>query len=55
LAALKDTISMGYHVVMIGAAAFFALVVQQLNKPRPRKERPTPVSPYGRPLIEAGD
>ncbi|HKX75519.1 MAG TPA: hypothetical protein VJR05_09020 [Acidimicrobiia bacterium] len=50
-AALKDSISMGYHVVMIVAGAIFALQVQQLSKPRPRAEKPTPVSPYGRPLI----
>ncbi len=54
-AALKDVISMGYHMVMIGAVAMFALQVQQIKEPRPAKTKPTPVSPYGRPLIkEAG-
>ncbi|HUO46355.1 MAG TPA: hypothetical protein VM470_05950 [Acidimicrobiia bacterium] len=54
-AALKDAISAGYISVMIGVVAVFALQVQRLNKPRPVTEKPTPVSPYGRPLVRAGD
>ncbi len=54
-AALKDAISGGYHVVMLGAAAIFALRVQQINKPRKVAEKPVPVSPYGRPLIKGGN
>jgi hypothetical protein len=51
LAALKDMISMGYHVVMLAAAAVFGVQVQNLNKPRPAAEKPAEFSPYGRPLV----
>jgi hypothetical protein len=53
-AALKDVISGGYHAVMLGAAIVFAYQIQHLNKPRKPVEKPTPVSPYGRPLIKGG-
>jgi hypothetical protein len=54
-AALKDAISGAYHVVTLGAAAVFAVRVQQLNKPRKVADKPVPVSPYGRPLIKGGN
>ncbi|HJU51920.1 MAG TPA: hypothetical protein VJ815_06270 [Acidimicrobiia bacterium] len=54
-AALKDIISMGYHVVMLGAAAVFAYKIQDFGKPRKAPEKVTQISPYGRPLIRSGD
>jgi hypothetical protein len=54
-AALKDVISGAYHGVMLGAAALFAVRVQQLNRPRKVVDKPVPVSPYGRPLIRGGN
>jgi hypothetical protein len=53
--ALKDTISLIYNVIMMGVAALFALRIQQIGKPRPQVEKPTPVSPYGRPLVRSND
>ena len=55
LAALKDIISMGYHIVMLGAAAVFAYKIQDFGKPRKAPEPVTQFSPYGRPLIRGGD
>ncbi len=52
LAAIKDAISGAYNVGMLGAAAVFAYKVQEISKPRPKADRPTPKSPYGRPLVE---
>ncbi len=52
LAAIKDAISGTYNVVMLVAAAVFAYKVQEIGKPRPKVEKPTPKSPYGRPLVE---
>ena len=54
-AALKDTVSMGYHVVMLGAGAVFCYRLQDIGKPRPPKEKPVKTSPYGRPLVKAGE
>ena len=52
---LKDSISMGYHLVMLGAGAFFALEVQKMRKGRPAAaEKPEKKSPYGRPLVKGG-
>lgn len=52
-AALKDAISMGYHMVMLGVGAIFALEVQKIRKGRPASaEKPEPKSPYGRPLVK---
>ncbi len=49
---LKDMISMGYHIVMLGVAAVFALQVQKMREGRPPSaEKPEPRSPYGRPLV----
>ena len=51
-AMLKDSISMGYHIVMLGVGAVFALELQKIYKGRPAKaEKPEPKSPYGRPLV----
>ncbi len=50
---IKDAISGGYHIVMLGAAAVFALEVQKLKEGRPASAvRPEPKSPYGRPLVK---
>jgi hypothetical protein len=51
-AAIKDSISMGYHIVMLVAAAVFVLQLQKMKQGRPASaEREAPTSPYGRPLI----
>jgi len=51
-AVLKDSISMGWHLVMIPAVAIFALEVQKMHKGRPEAaEKPEKKSPYGRPLV----
>ncbi|MGH8924242.1 MAG: hypothetical protein ACRDWA_06355 [Acidimicrobiia bacterium] len=55
LAALKDIISMGYHLVMLGAAAVFAFKIQDFGKARPAPEKVPQFSPYGRPLVRSGD
>jgi hypothetical protein len=50
---LKDSISMGYHLVMLAAAAVFALELQKMRKGRPAKaDKPQVQSPYGRPLVK---
>ncbi len=48
-AAVKDSVSMGYHLVMLGLGAVLAYKLQDLGKPMPAE--PAPVSPYGRPLV----
>ena len=54
-AVLKDSISMGYHLVMLGVAAIFALQVQKMRKGRPESAaKPEQKSPYGRPLVKGG-
>jgi hypothetical protein len=51
-AAIKDSISMGYHIVMLVAAAVFVLQLQKMKQGRPASaEKAAPTSPYGRPLI----
>jgi hypothetical protein len=51
-AAIKDSISMGYHVVMLAAGAVFALQLQKMKKGPPASaDKPPPRSPYGRPLV----
>jgi hypothetical protein len=51
-AAIKDSISMGYHIVMLGAAAVFVLQLQKMKQGRPASaEKAQPRSPYGRPLV----
>ena len=52
---LKDSISMGYHLVMLGAAAVLALQLQRMRQGAPASaEKPEARSPYGRPLIKGG-
>ena len=54
-AVLKDSISMGYHIVMLAGAAVFALQLQRMKLGRPASaEKPEPRSPYGRPLVKGG-
>jgi hypothetical protein len=54
-AVLKDSISMGYHIVMLAASAVFALQLQKMKQGAPASaEKPEQVSPYGRPLIRGG-
>lgn len=54
-AVVKDSISMGYHLVMLAVAAIFALQVQKINKGRPESaQKPEKKSPYGRPLVKGG-
>ena len=51
-AAIKDSISMGYHLVMLAAAAVFALQLQKMKKGPPASaDKAPPRSPYGRPLV----
>ena len=52
-AALKDMISGGYHVVMLGAGAVFCLKLQEIGKKRPAALAAAQrTSPYGRPLVK---
>jgi hypothetical protein len=54
-AVIKDSISMGYHLVMLGAGAVFALQLQRMRQaPPPSAEKPEARSPYGRPLMKGG-
>jgi hypothetical protein len=54
-AVLKDSISMGYHIVMLAAAAVFTLQLQKMKQGAPAaSSKPEPTSPYGRPLIRGG-
>jgi hypothetical protein len=54
-AMLKDSISMGYHIVMLVVAAVFTLELQKMRKGRPASaEKPEKKSPYGRPLVKGG-
>lgn len=52
-AVIKDSISMGYHLVMLGAAAVFAIQIQKIKEGRPASaaEPEEKKSPYGRPLV----
>ena len=51
-AAIKDSISMGYHIVMLAAAAVFTIQLQKIKQgPPPAAEKPEVRSPYGRPLV----
>jgi hypothetical protein len=52
---VKDSISMGYHVVMLVAATVFSLQLQKMKQGAPASAvKPEPVSPYGRPLVKGG-
>lgn len=50
-AAIKDSISAGYHVVMLGVAAVLAIQIQKMREGRPAAAKAEKVSPYGRPLV----
>ena len=51
-AAIKDSISMGYHLVMLGAAAVFTIQLQRMRQGAPPSADPAESrSPYGRPLV----
>ncbi len=51
-AVLKDSISMGYHIVMLGVGVVFALQLQKMKQGRPASaDKPEKKSPYGRPLV----
>ncbi|MFQ5522927.1 MAG: hypothetical protein ACE5F5_05050 [Acidimicrobiia bacterium] len=53
--AIKDAISGGYHIVMLGVGAVFAIQIQRLSEGRPASAaKPEPKSPYGRPLVKGG-
>ena len=52
-AALKDSISMGYHIAILAVGGIFALQLQKMYRGRPPSaEKPQPKSPYGRPLVK---
>jgi hypothetical protein len=52
-AVIKDSISMGYHLVMLGAGAVLALQLQKIKEGRPASaQRVEQKSPYGRPLVK---
>jgi hypothetical protein len=54
-AVIKDSISMGYHLVMLGVAAVLALQLQKIKEGRPASAAPVEKkSPYGRPLVKGG-
>lgn len=51
-AMIKDSISMGYHVVMLVVAAVLTLQLQKIKEGRPASAAPAEKkSPYGRPLV----
>ncbi len=54
-AALKDIISGGYHVTILGAAIVFAYQIQSFGKPRKPEAKPAQISPYGRPLVRGSE
>jgi hypothetical protein len=53
-AAVKDSISMGYHVVMLAFAAVFGIQIQKIKEGRPASAAAPAEkkSPYGRPLVK---
>ena len=52
---IKDSISMGYHLVMLGVAAVLTLQLQKIKEGRPASAAPAEKkSPYGRPLVKGG-
>ena len=54
-AVIKDAISGGYHIAMLGVGAVLALEIQKIKEGRPAKATPAePKSPYGRPLVKGG-
>lgn len=54
-AVIKDAISGGYHIVMLGVGAVLALEIQKMKEGRPAKATAVEAkSPYGRPLVKGG-
>jgi hypothetical protein len=52
-AMLADSISMGYHIVMLGLGAVFGVQIQKIKEGRPPGAQPSErQSPYGRPLVK---
>jgi len=52
-AMVKDSISMGYHIVMLGVAVVLTLQIQKIKEGRPASAAPVEkTSPYGRPLVK---
>jgi len=52
-AMVKDSISMGYHIVMLVVSAVLALQIQKIKDGRPASAAPLEkTSPYGRPLVK---
>ena len=52
-AVIKDSISMGYHIVMLALAPILAIHMQKIKEGRPASAQPVEqVSPYGRPLVK---
>lgn len=52
-AVLKDSISMGYHIAMLGVGAVFAIQIQKIKEGRPPSAKiAEQKSPYGRPLVK---
>jgi hypothetical protein len=52
-AMVKDSISMGYHIVMLVVSAVLALQIQKIKDGRPASAAPVEkTSPYGRPLVK---
>ena len=52
-AVIKDMISMGYHIVGLGAAAVLGIQLQKIKEGRPKGAAPAEKkSPYGRPLVK---
>lgn len=55
MAAIKDSIAIGWDVVLLTGVALFAVKTQQLGKARPPVPKKTKISPYGRPLAREGE
>ena len=52
-AVLKDSISMGYHIVLLGFGAVLGIQIQKIKEGRPPGAQPSErKSPYGRPLVK---
>ncbi len=52
-AVLKDSISMGYHIALLGFGAVFGIQIQKIKAGRPPGAQPSErKSPYGRPLVK---
>ncbi len=51
-AAIKDAISGGYNVGVLGAAGLVAYLLQQIYRPPKKRAPAAKLSPYGRPLVK---